>query len=214
MGTGRIWVLLLAVLTLAGVWLLLILPNETAQALTAEGSGFVEYGAVIGYLICAVLVAVLSRAAGFLKLALIVAPIALALREMDMDKRYFTEGLFKSSQYFKGIVPWPEVALSAAIVLLLAACGIAILRRGGPGFLADLRRGEAWALSICAAVAVAVIAKSLDGLSRKLAPLGIEVSETLNNQTTLIEEGLELAIPAFLILAVLSYGWRRDASGV
>jgi hypothetical protein len=77
-----------------------------------------------------------------------------------------------------------------------------------------LRRGEAWSLSICAAVAVAVIAKSLDGLSRKLAPLGIEVSETLNNQTTLIEEGLELAIPAFLILAVLSYGWRRDASGV
>ena len=213
MGSGRIWVLLVAILTVAGVWALLIVPPETAQALTTEGSGFVEYGAVIGYLICAALVAVLSRAKGFFKLALIVVPIALALREMDMDKRYFTEGLFKSSQYFKGIVSWPEVALSAAIVLFLAACGLMILRSGGASFFAGLRRGEAWVLAICAAIGVAVIAKSLDGLSRKLAPLGIEVSQTLSDQTTLIEEGLELAIPVFLILAILAYGWRdRDGA--
>ena len=49
--------------------------------------------------------------------------------------------------------------------------------------------------------------KSIDGLPRKLQPLGIEVSAEVNAFFGALEEVLELGIPVYI--AIVAHAWFR-----
>ena len=50
---------------------------------------------------------------------------------------------------------------------------------------------------------LAVFADTIDGLARKLAPIGIEVSRGVGQGAGALEEAVELLIPMAFMLAIL-----------
>ena len=205
MRSGWILLALIALMSLASIAFLLSIPRELAESLTVEGTGFFEYGAVVGYFLCAAIILTSAPPTFSAQILPAIVPVMLGLRELDMDKRYFTKGLFKSSQYFKGEVAWFEIVISTLILLFIVVCAILILKKGARPFVQGLLKRQPWAFAIVAAFLTAAIAKSLDGIGRKLRDFGIEISDNVQEIAVLLEEGLEFAIPAFLIAAALTY---------
>ena len=70
---------------------------------------------------------------------------------------------------------------------------------------------RSWVVGI--ALALVVTSKSLDGLARKLEPLGILVPEQLNELATRFEEVFELGISIAIFYAIFLY-WRPQASNL
>lgn len=130
------------------------------------------------------------------------------LREMDMDKIPFTEGLFKSRQYIGDTVAAPERILSAIVLIVLLVVVITAVKRG---LRAPRERGfDGVTLSVMVALALGTTAKTLDGIGRKLAPYGIEVSETAEAYASLYEEVAEFGMALCLLLACIAF--VRDPS--
>lgn len=131
------------------------------------------------------------------------------LREMDMDKRPFTEGLFKSRQYVGDTVSLAEKLLSAVILILLITIVVIAMRRA----ISVLRARGTDGVSLCVLTALflGVTAKMMDGLGRKLAPYGIDVPSHVEDIATLYEEVAEMGMALCLLLAsiaVLRSGWK------
>ena len=76
-----------------------------------------------------------------------------------------------------------------------------LLRRNLPDWLRGMRGGNVRAWLMLAALGLYAVAKSLDGLARKLAPWGIEISDWANRTAGRSEEAMEL-FGAILILQV------------
>lgn len=128
----------------------------------------------------------------------------MAMREMDFDKRFTSEGVLQLRLYSGGAPLW-EKAIGAAVVLLILICGLRLLFLNLPLWWRGLRQGSvpSWLVGI-AAVAL-VVSKSLDGLGRKLAPLGIELEQWQGTIATRLEEMLELGMAVMLVQAVAHF---------
>lgn len=164
--------------------------------------GPVEILSALGYLACAALMLRLRhrvRIGPFL-----VVLVAMALRELDMDKRPFAEGLLKSRQYIGDTVGLSERVLSLAILLVILAAVVTLIARHGSPFLSGLRRGDGPALCVAAALFFMIVSKTADGLGRKLEPWGIPISEGQITSAGSLEEILELGIPLMIALAILT----------
>lgn len=124
--------------------------------------------------------------------------ILMALRELDLDKRLTSEGVLQLRLYSGPSPLWEKVA-GLAVVAMILVCAWRLLRMTLPRCWQGLRQGagSAW-LAVGAAVLI-VIAKSMDGLDRKLAPLGITVDPMVGARAGRLEEMLELA--AYIMLA-------------
>ena len=171
-------------------------------SLTREG-GAVELASALFYLLA--LGAFLSRA-GERRVWLWPVPVllaAMALREFDADKRFTSEGVLGIKILTRDTPLW-EKALGIVVVggLLLAIA--VLLRRTLRPFLSALMRFVQWALWTAAAILLAVFTKSIDGLARKLEPLGIPISEEVSRAVGGTEEYLELGIPLLILMAILS----------
>lgn len=178
------------------------LPVATQETLLAEG-GFYESLSVVGYLLCiAALVWTLRGAVlRFWYLPLVLA--VMAARELDLDKSLFTRGLFKARQYTGDDVPLGE-RLVAALILAIIICAILLmLWRHVRPFLAALFQGRAWAGAVLLGIGFTVAYKLLDGIARKLAPLGIEISADAERTAFVVEEIGELGIPVMFLAAIL-----------
>lgn len=123
-----------------------------------------------------------------------------AMRELDFDKRFTESGVFKLRGY-TGDFPLGEKLLGLAVIAVLALCLWRLARRNLPGLLRDLRAPRAYALTLAVGCGLAALGKGLDGIGRKLAPLGVEIGETLSARAGVAEEGLELLAWWLLCLA-------------
>ena len=65
------------------------------------------------------------------------------------------------------------------------------------------QNGIAWCVGL--ALVLAVTAKTVDGLARKLEPFGIALSETLSKNLALYEETAELGMALALLFAVFAW---------
>ena len=167
--------LLIVIATAAAVGWLWTLPFERAKAITAEG-GPIEVASVLGWVLAALVAAWRLRGAPRIAAALLL--LILAARELDLDKRAFTQGLFKSRQYFGGDVPAGEIALSVLVLVAIVAVVAVLVRHGARPFADGLRARRTWPWALVLAIAVALVAKALDGIARKAAGLGIELPAT------------------------------------
>ncbi|MEE2860554.1 MAG: hypothetical protein ACU0DH_02985 [Paracoccus sp. (in: a-proteobacteria)] len=132
--------------------------------------------------------------------------LAAALRELDWDKAFTERGVLSLGLYTGDHPMWQKLAGAAVLVALVWAVQ-RLLRRDLRRWLTGLRRGVESSWTMLAAVLLYVVAKTLDGLGRKLASLGIEISQQLNDAAGRGEEVLEL-FAAFLILWIVAISRR------
>lgn len=125
----------------------------------------------------------------------------MAARELDADKRFTDAGLLKLRTY-TGDAPMMTKLVGGAIILLVLVASYRLLRRNLPFWFARLREGHADALLILGAFLTGVAAKGLDGLARKLEPLGVAVPQNIDLLAGRAEEALELLCYWMLCIAI------------
>lgn len=178
------------------------LPVATQETLLAEG-GFYESLSVVGYGLCIAALIWTLRGAVLRVWYLPLVLAVMAARELDLDKSLFTRGLFKARQYTGDDVPLGE-RLIAALILAIIICAILLtLWRHVRPFLAALFQGRAWAGAVLLGIGFTILYKLLDGIARKLAPLGIEISADAERTAFVVEEIGELGIPVMFLAAIL-----------
>lgn len=208
------WALLLGLLAFFAVQMVIVnaLPAATQTTLLAEG-GFYESLSVLGYLLgIAALIWTLRGAI----LRVWYLPLVLAVmagRELDLDKSLFTRGLFKARQYTGDNVPLGERLIAGLILAVIVTAILLMLWRHARPFMAALIRGRAWAGAVLLGIGFTVAYKLLDGIARKLAPLGIEISADAERTAFVVEEIGELGIPVMFLAAILLWpGAPPDAA--
>jgi len=112
------------------------------------------------------------------------------LRELDFDKRFTAVGLLKIELYTKH-ASWGNRLAGVIVALLLMAVVGRILRRDLP-LLWRRRRAAVQSQGSLWVFILLVVAKTLDGLDRKLAPLHVTVSPLEGRIAGTLEEMLEL----------------------
>ncbi|WPZ22569.1 hypothetical protein T7987_04800 [Sulfitobacter faviae] len=197
------WVILALILAFAAQMVVVNgLPAATQTALLAEG-GFYESLSVVGYLLC-ILALVWSLRGAVLRVWYLPLVLAvMAARELDLDKILFTRGLFKARQYTGEGVPLGERLIAGLVLALIVTAILLMLWRHARPYLTALFRGRAWAGAVLLGIGFTVAYKLLDGIARKLAPLGIEVSADAERTAFVVEEIGELGIPVMFLVAIL-----------
>lgn len=134
---------------------------------------------------------------------------AAGMRELDMDKAYTQDGILQLRLY-SGDAPALQKLIGAAIVLLILTAAIRLLIRDLPGFLRRIPalRANEWLVILI--IELLFISKSIDGLGRKLAPFGVEISDWTSDFAGRAEEAMEL-FAAIFVLQVVVLGVRRAA---
>ena len=127
----------------------------------------------------------------------------MAARELDLDKSLFTRGLFKARQYTGEGVPLAERLIAALILASIVTAIFLMLWRHARPYLSALWHGRAWAGAVLMGIGFTVAYKLLDGIARKLAPLGIEISADAERTAFVVEEIGELGIPVMFLAAIL-----------
>ncbi|WP_128253454.1 hypothetical protein [Falsirhodobacter deserti] len=131
-------------------------------------------------------------------------PAALALmlaRELDFDKQFTDSGLLKLTTYTRDGTLETKVFGGLAILFTLWV-GLRILRRNLPLWWSRLRQGapDAWMLAI--AMVCGVLAKTLDGLGRKLLDFDVHLPAFYDMLSGRLEEVLEGVCYWLIVLAI------------
>lgn len=175
--------------------------SDLRAMLTAEG-GIVQTLSALGYIAC---IAVLLAKAGVHSLAqrwyMPALLLSLTLREFDFHTRFSTKGIFKSSFYLSTEVPAAEKLAALAVTAIIATAVAALTWRHLAGFLKNLRRKDPAAIAFSCAAGCAVVSEIIDGMGRKLATIGLELSAHAAQNAVVVEELAELGIPLMLTLA-------------
>lgn len=130
----------------------------------------------------------------------------LAMRELDFDKRFVESSVLKLRLY-TGDAPLGVKLIGGAVIVLILLCLFRLVRHSGPNLWQALGKREGWAVLIPLAGLAVVVAKGLDGLGRKLAPLGIALTDAQEAWAATSEEALEFLFAAALLSAL--FLWIR-----
>ncbi len=200
------------VLACAGVAALAwaVMSPEALLRLMDE-TGPIEHATALLYFLGAawVLVAGVPQTERPLRLPLGVLLCGFGARELDLHKAFSGLSVLKGSFYL-GDAPWAhKLAALAAVLPVLAAIVVLLLRYTAPVWR-GLRRGQAGAVTVAVFVATLVVSKILDR-SRMvlLEDYGVDVGVSVSALLVALEESLELALPLIVMAALLR---RRRAA--
>lgn len=196
-----VWILSAVALLIVAVALL---PVTLQQSLLREGAPIELLSAVLYFLGASLLLFRLTSHWPFM-----IVMLCFGLRELDMDKAGFTEGLLKSRQYVGDTVAMPERIISLLILLTIIAAVVVAMIRG----IRALRRapGSQIVWLIALGTVLGVTAKTMDGINRKLQPYNIQISERGEQLALVYEEVAELGMAAALCMASFMIFQRRQA---
>ena len=197
-----LWIIGLSILLLAGA--ISILPEEVVRELISE-NGPVETISALLYLVAAgVLLKMWSTTRRGAILSSSCVSLLLGLRELDFHSRFTTMGIFKTKFYVSSTVPIMEKMIVTAIVLTLLYCLIRYLANNRTIFFAHLKQRKTWALAVAAAIFCIITSKVLDGNSEPFQHL-LFWHQAPELFIWTLEEVMEMAIPAFILVAAFSY---------
>jgi len=125
-------------------------------------------------------------------------------RELDFDKKLTSIGVLRSDLYLTNMAPLMERILGVIAVVFVAIVAIRVIALNGRAFIDGLRRGTIWAWAFAIGIGFAILSKAVDGIGRKLAPLGITLDSQTKLMMVILEELLELGIPVMFIVAVIA----------
>lgn len=135
--------------------------------------------------------------------------LLLGLRELDFHHRFTTMSLSKITFYISSEVPLQEKILGVILITLFLYALIRLAKAHFSGLRYALKQKEPPAIGVYLGVLLILLTKTLDGLARKLAGVGIIMSSYLEQLTIILEEVFELGIPLMFIIAILAYS-RAD----
>jgi len=127
--------------------------------------------------------------------------LLLCSRELDFDKRFLSEGILQLRLY-SGDAPYWEKAVGLAVLLVVLTVVWRLCRRNLPVLFAGLRHWAAWAWCSFAALGLLVVAKSLDGIGRKLADFGLMLDPQTVATASIYEELFELFAVVVIVWAI------------
>lgn len=132
-----------------------------------------------------------------------------AAREADFHNRFTTEGIFRTSYYFRSHAPTAEKAVVVAVLLLIAFVCLTLLAFYSPRVLRALRSGSAWAVAGALGLVLLVSGKSLDAMTWISRAIGTDYTPPIET-VKVFEESTELVGAALLCAAALLYTlwWR------
>lgn len=201
------FVALLALIACVQLW-----PLNDRLALIEEGGPF-ENLTIVGYAVCIFLMAKNwtweKLRARWYFVALVLLFVA---RELDLDKSLFTIGLLKSRQYVGDMVSLPEKAVSLVIVAAVLYVLFSAFRSEMRNFVNGIVTLLPNKLAVLSAALLIVATKSMDGIERKLAPLGVDVSQGFHRFAQVFEEIGEFGIPVLIAVAILTSQDARSRS--
>ena len=202
-----IWGLLL-VAAIGMVFVAEQLSPEMTTKVMKEG-GWIETASWVAYFVAGffLLIQTLRKPSRW---SMLVLTLCLGMRELDFDKRFTTMGIFKSRFYFSAEVPVLEKLIGVVVTALLVTSLFFLVKTHLVPFFKKIKAGEGPSLSFLFSGGLLVFAKSIDGFSRKLEPLGIVPSDAMNHAMESIEEVFELA--AALLIVVAAVGALRYRS--
>lgn len=135
--------------------------------------------------------------------------VLLAMREFDMDKAFLEKGVFQARLY-TGPAPLLDKIIGATVVGVILYALWCVVRRGLPAWGSALRMKQGWAVTLLIAIAIVVIAKTLDGIDRKLLPFGATFTQQQVYVFASIEECLELVFSVLLALVLCLWAPNRQ----
>lgn len=202
-GAAATYVILCLVVTGSLFAALLSLDDTRQRALLQEG-GALETGSALLYPLAIALLLPFFR----MVWPFIFMLAVFCMREFDLDKLLFTEGLFKSRQFVGDTVHWIERLISGGVLLLIAVSLGLVLLRGIRGLPRRLRQGDGVALCVGLGVILAATSKIADGLDRKLKAFGILITEEADLAALTYEEVAEFGMALSFVVAAFAF-WRR-----
>ena len=181
-----------------------LLPSAKFEFYTGE-SGPIQVFSAAAYLMAVVALARETNGSFMWKhLYFAVIPIAMCFRELDFHNHFTTMSITRSTFFISPRVPLIEKAGAVLVYGVLVWCGVMLLRHARE-FLSDLRAFRAYAVSLVLAGGFAVVSKAVDGIGRKLAPFGLEITPVVEGAFIVAEEVMELGIPVFFLVAVFAF---------
>ncbi len=135
-------------------------------------------------------------------------PLVMCLRELDFHAIFTPISMTKTSFFVAPEIPAAVKMVVIAIYLALGTSFVIMARRHFAAYLRGLAKMDPVTVSLTIAAALAVVSKTIDGPSRKLAAWGVELGGNTNFALVLAEEVLELGIPVFFAMAVFGYAER------
>lgn len=201
---GTTIALILAVFLVA-----LLLEEPSRESFLREG-GPVEMASALIYFFCFGLVAAWGRLFFFEAYPYFaLVPLLFGLRELDIDKAFTTTGIFKIRFFTSAEVPFYEKIFGFLLITALLYMIYALIRHQTKNYLGELRKRTPLAIGASLVAGLTIVSKTLDGLGRKLESVGINVSESVNNHSSELEEILELGIPIAMIITFVYYFRER-----
>ncbi|MFP3382014.1 hypothetical protein [Tritonibacter sp. SIMBA_163] len=205
-----------ALATLCGgfaVWVAQVYYSPLSAALHEGGP--VEVASAVLWGLCAIMVIYFAPGRVFGSQWQILALFLLLFsREMDFDKRFLDDGILQLRLY-SGDAPYLQKIVGLVVILMVLAVAWRLCRRNLPVLWAEVRRGAAWAWCSCGALGLLVVAKSLDGIGRKLADFGLTLDPQTVATAMIYEELFELFAVVVIVWAIslLEARVRRDHLG-
>ncbi len=199
---------LFATLVICVFWVgaICFFPVLQIPAIIKEG-GVIESLTAIGWFAAAMIVVFKHYPQHWALAGLFLAAVA---RELDLHQSFTADSILKLKYWLSISTPPAEKPLAAMILLILLACGIAVLRHYGRAGWAAVRKGDVIAIQVlCALILLGVAKLFLDGMSRKLSSLGIHLNEHAYTVAGIWEECLELTA-VVLVLGALWFGCVSD----
>ncbi|MFZ2628722.1 MAG: hypothetical protein WAX67_07540 [Rugosibacter sp.] len=180
------------------------LPPETTNRMFSE-DGVFETGSVLLWIGMSVALAY-TRTYWDIKIWLSLTSLSLfaAMRELDFQKAFTTEGFMKVNYYYNPGIPFVEKMIAGsvfAVILIIAIYSVCravrFIRKGGFRTL----RGVLL-LEIVPLLVITKICDRLPGILK--SDFDYSMSDQLSAITLVIEEGGEMIIPVLCIIAIIS----------
>lgn len=211
-GTAHPGLSIVAACVAVALLLWLLLPAATVLALMDE-HGPVESLTALTYALCAAAVWVeRDRAAPAAAAAVALLLLGFTARELDLHKLYDGSSVLRLSWFF-GAAPAGVKLAAAAVLLLFGGALVWLLRRHARAVWQGWRRRVPLATTVVLFVVTAAAAKLVDRTGSVLPQtFGIVLSPSQSALRFALEESLELALSALVVLALVQQrAARRDA---
>ena len=188
-------------------------PKKSAFLLAESGP--IEQLSALGYFFCVFYMAVRGGRAYLTRYSYLVVLLTLfGCRELDFDKRFTTMGVLKSRFHLSTNVAVFEKLIGLIVIALIIWSVAMIVRNHISSFLEGLRLVRVEATGVAAALLLLGFSKGIDGVARKLAPLGVDLSGKVSSLAGTTEEVMELGIPLLMIIVFRAWIQTNETPGV
>lgn len=198
--------LMISILIIAMILILSLIYDIQKYPFLIKEGGVIETLSAIGYFIAALLMLIKGKWSYVKKYHyFFIAVILFGLRELDFDKRFTTIGIFKIKDYLNNNMPVYEKLIGLLVILLILYCVVAIIINHSKSYFPQIKAFSTVHIGVFVTILLLLFTKSIDGFGRKVKSFNIVIDAQTSTYLGVIEEVLELGIPLFIIITLLSY---------